>query len=277
MERVIRSKSGSGSFAHSAKMSLSRSASTVTLAAAVRTALPCSAVVIQRWDSLFSERRFWCAILTRPRRVQIRPPTRPRQAIAGIESQHGVQQHAPAVSLADLAKSAPAFRRGAKIALAGILDCQHVPARGCRRSLIAPAFDQAIDRHLGICQKPSKTNLLRPPPPRQSPQADARTHHHASEQRRPLLSRRRSPNRPNDKLLNDIATLRLDQSVGHIIIRLSAKGIPKLRPESFCRTKTCASPSVFGEGRGGASPAAQRVWKHPTRPRFARPPSPTTG
>jgi hypothetical protein len=60
-------------------MSLSRSAITVTWVAAAKTALPCSAVAIQRWDSLFSVRRFWCAILIRPRRVQIRPPTRPRQ------------------------------------------------------------------------------------------------------------------------------------------------------------------------------------------------------
>src|SRR6516162_3750072 len=60
-------------------MSLSRSATTVTWAAAASTRLLCSAVAIQRWDSLFSVRRFWWATLTRPRRVQMRPATRPRQ------------------------------------------------------------------------------------------------------------------------------------------------------------------------------------------------------
>jgi hypothetical protein len=49
------------------------------MAAAANTILLCSAVVSQRWDSLSLRARFWCAILIRPRRVQIRPPAKPRQ------------------------------------------------------------------------------------------------------------------------------------------------------------------------------------------------------
>src|SRR5215510_14098811 len=79
MERVIRWTFASGTLAQAAKMSLSRSPSTVTMAAPANTILAWSAVAIQRCDSLFSERRFSCATLTRPWRVQICPPTKPRQ------------------------------------------------------------------------------------------------------------------------------------------------------------------------------------------------------
>src|SRR6516164_2138922 len=52
---------------------------------------------------------------------------------AGIERQHGVQQHAAAAALADLAEPAPALRRGAEIEFAGVVDGQDVPPRGHSR------------------------------------------------------------------------------------------------------------------------------------------------
>ena len=155
----------------------------------------------------------------------------------GIERQHGVQQHAVAAALADLAEPAPALRRGAEIELAGVMDGQDVPPLDRHRGLRAPAFDQALGRHLGVGQKSSEADLCRPPPARQPPQAHAWTRDHAAEQRRPLSSRRRSPNRPNDKFRSDIATPRLDQSATSRIMRLTVTGTTKMAPESLCRTK----------------------------------------
>ena len=167
---------------------------------------------------------------------------------AGIERQHGVQQHAAAAALADLAEPAPALRRGAEIEFAGVVDGQDVPPRDRHRRLLAPAFDQARGRHLGVGQKSSEADLRRASPARQSPQAHARTRDHAAEQRRPLLSRRRSPNRPNCKFRSDIATPRFDQSVTSRIMRLTGKGTPKMGPShsvapSAKVTEMCASPS----------------------------------
>jgi hypothetical protein len=85
-------------------------------------------------------------------------------AVLGIEPQHAVQQHAAADPLADLAEAAPALGRGAEIEFAGILDGQHMPAPHRRRGLIAPAFDQLVNRHLAVGEKPPKADHLRAPP-----------------------------------------------------------------------------------------------------------------
>ena len=60
-----------------------------------------------------------------------------------------------------------------------------------------------------------------------------------------LLSRRRSPNRPNDKFCSAIATLRIDQSATSRITQLTVKKIAKLRPSHSVALKMCASPSDF--------------------------------
>src|SRR5262249_40026086 len=83
------------------------------------------------------------------------------------------------------------------------------------------------------------------------------SHSHALEKHRPLLSRRRSPNRPSDKSCSDMATLRVDQSVHHRITRQSPTGIPNLHSESLCRTETCASPSPLA-GRDRLASALAR-------------------
>src|SRR5437667_148941 len=61
MERVIRWTFASATLAQAAKMSLSRSAIAVIMAAPANTVLARSAVAVQRCASLFSEGRFPCA------------------------------------------------------------------------------------------------------------------------------------------------------------------------------------------------------------------------
>src|SRR4030088_1449262 len=229
MERVIRWTFASGTLAQAAKMSLSRSPIAVIMAAPANTVLARSAVVVQRCDSLFSERRFSCATLTRPRRVQIRPATNPRQ---------------PPPAALGLAQPTPASGYGAEIDLAGVLDGQHMPACGCRAGPITPSVDHPFCGHPRVIEKSSKPDLLSPLPMGQLAQAHGRMRSHALEKHRPLLSRRRSPNRPNDTSSSNIATLRVGQSVCHRITRQRSKGIPKVHPESLCHTTTCACPSA---------------------------------
>ena len=120
-------------------------------------------------------------------------------AILGVHRQHRVQQHPAAVTLADLPKPTPAFGRGCEVDFAGILDRQYVAAFGRRHRAFAPAFDHPCDRHLGIAEKAVEPHFLGTDPSGQPPQADILARDHAFDERRPLLSRRRSPNRPNDQ------------------------------------------------------------------------------
>src|SRR5712691_85608 len=60
-------------------MSLSRSPSTVTMAALASSGLAASAVAIQRCDSLSDNSRRSCEMVRRPLRVHTSPPNRPRQ------------------------------------------------------------------------------------------------------------------------------------------------------------------------------------------------------
>src|SRR5713101_8497906 len=60
-------------------MSLSRSPSTVTMAALASSGLAASAVAIQRCDSLSDNSRRSCKMVRRPLRVHTSPPNRPRQ------------------------------------------------------------------------------------------------------------------------------------------------------------------------------------------------------
>ena len=176
-----------------------------------------------------------------------RPDPSPHQAEAAaavrVNRHHGMQQQAPPAALG-FTQSAPASRYGVEIDLAGVLDRQHMPASRRHGGLITPPLDQPINGHARICEKSPKPNLQRPLPIPQLTHANYRARNHALEKHRPLLSRRRSPNRPNDTFSSNIATLRVDQSVNDRITWQGSEGIPKVHPESLCRTKMCACPSA---------------------------------
>src|SRR5436190_9028330 len=120
-----------------------------------------------------------------------------------------------------------------------------MPASSRHAGLITPSVDQPISRHSRICEKSPKPNLQRSLPIPRLSQANRGARNYAMEEHRPLLSRRQSPNRPNDTSSSDIATLRVDQSVNYRITRQCSKGTPKVHPESLRRTKMCACPSAF--------------------------------
>src|SRR5271166_3373828 len=113
--------------------------------------------------------------------------------------------------LPDLAQTAPALGRRAKVDVAGVLDGDHMSTRHSRSRLLAPAGDQALDRHILVGEKPTEAHLPRPIVRAEPTQASALTRDHAFEQRRPLLSSRRSRNSPNDRLSFDIATPRINE------------------------------------------------------------------
>src|SRR5215475_10482094 len=164
-------------------------------------------------------------------------------AVGRVNRHHAVQQQAPPAALG-FAQLTPASRFSVEIDLAGVLDRQHMPPSGRHAGLITPSVNQPISRHSRICEKSPKPNLQRPLPIPRLPQANRGAHNYATEKHHPLLSRRQSPNRPNDTSSSNIATLRVDQSVNHRITRQCSKGIPKVHPESLRRTKMCACPSA---------------------------------
>src|SRR5262249_9075915 len=170
-------------------------------------------------------------------------------AAVRINRHHGVQQQAPSAALG-FAQSAPASRSGAEIDLAGVLDRQHMPPTDRHAGLITPSVDQSINCHSRVRDKAPKTDLLSPLPIPKLAQANCGMRNHALEKHRPLLSRRRSPNRPNDTSSSDITTLRVDQSANHRITRQGSIGIPKVHPESLRRTKMCACPSAEAGTQG---------------------------
>src|SRR5437667_173184 len=122
-------------------------------------------------------------------------------AAFGIHRQHRVQQHPAAVALTYYPKPAPAFCSGGKIDFAGVLDRQHMAAFRRGHRAFAPALDHACGRHLGIAEKAVEPHFPGADAPGQPPQADILARDHAFDERRPPLSRRRSPNRPNDQLI----------------------------------------------------------------------------
>src|SRR5262245_49066294 len=164
-------------------------------------------------------------------------------AVGRVNRHHAVQQQAPPAALG-FAQSAPPSRSGVEINLAGVLDRQHMPASGRNRGLLTPSLDQPISRHSRICEKSPKPNLQRPLPIPCLPQANRGARNHAMEKHRPLLSRRPSPNRPNDISSSDIATLRDDQSVNHRMTRQCPNGTLRVHPDSLRPTSVCASTAV---------------------------------
>ena len=185
-------------------MSLSRSPSTVTIAAPASSGLAASAVSIQRCDSLSEGSRRSCETVRRPLRVQTWPLNRPRQVpLVGVYRQHRVQQHPVDVALGGLSEPAPALGRRCEVDLTGVLDRQHMAAFCRGNRALAPAFDDALCRHLGIAEKPVEPHLPGAVTLRKPAQTDIFARDHAFDKRRPPLSRRRSPNRPNDQSICD--------------------------------------------------------------------------
>ena len=119
-----------------------------------------------------------------------------------------------------------------------------MPARSGNPRLIAPPLDQFSDCHAYIGQKSPKTHIFGPASLRQLTHAHIPARNHALEKRRPLLSRRRSPNRPSDHSILTMATLRFVQSVPSRITLRSDSGISQSQTESICRAKMCRCPSL---------------------------------
>src|SRR5258708_14979560 len=131
------------------------------------------------------------------------------------------------------------LRRGPEVDLAGIVDRQHVPASRSNGRLVAPALDQAGDRHLVIVQEPAIADNLGPFAARRATQAHALARDHARQQRRPPSSRRRSPNLP--KLSSIVAPL-ISRRATQRIITSTPPTTKTCHHESIRRTM-CASPS----------------------------------
>jgi hypothetical protein len=168
-----------------------------------------------------------------------------------VDGHHRMHQHTVAAALADFAQAAPPLGRGGEVDLARILDCQHVPAGHRRHRLLAPALDQPLHRHLVIGQQPMETDFLPPLTLTQPAQADVLPRDHAIEQHRPLLSRRRSPNRPNDRWSFNIATPRINAKCQHRITQAAPAATPISPPSQSAApqtTKMCACRSLVGRG-----------------------------
>ena len=120
-------------------------------------------------------------------------------AALGVGCQHRVQQYPTAIAVTDLSEPPPAFGSRSKIDFAGILDRQHMAAFNCGYRALAPALDQAPGRHPDIAKKAVELHFPGADAFGQPPQANILARDHAFDERRPPLSRRRSPNRPNDQ------------------------------------------------------------------------------
>jgi hypothetical protein len=70
-----------------------------------------------------------------------------------------------------------------EIDLGRVLDSQYMSAGNRRSGLITPSFDQSLNCHSTVCQKPSESDFLRTSTMRQPPHADRGTRNHALEQR----------------------------------------------------------------------------------------------
>src|SRR5712671_1683413 len=159
-------------------------------------------------------------------------------AVLGVHRQHRVQQHPVAVALADLSEPAPASCRGCEVDFAGVLDRQYMAAFCRRHRAFAPAFDDTGRCHLGIAEKAVEPHFPAAIAFCQSPQADITARNHAFDERRPPLSRRRSPNRPSDQSICASMSTPLPKpkcrNRNHTNSRFWN---PLDRPESICRTR----------------------------------------
>src|SRR6185369_13626049 len=129
----------------------------------------------------------------------------------------------------------PALCRRCEVDLTGVLDGQHMAAFCRGNRAVAPAFDDALCRHLGIAEKPVEPHLPGAVTLRKPAQTDIFARDHAFDKRRPPLSRRRSPNRPSDQSICDSIPRHLcqSQSAAIEITQIPDSGIPRSPPESI--------------------------------------------
>src|SRR5271166_3219343 len=202
-------------------------------------------------------------------------------ALVGIHRHHRMHQQAAARAFADLAQAAPPAALGLEVDLARVLDGEHVPACHRRGRLLAPAFDQALRRHILVGQEAAEGNLLRPVALGELPQANGLAHDNAIEQLRPFLSRRRSSKRPSDGPSSDMATPRIDSTCRGQNHTPAARCERNLAGDSIRRThfrhpnrsfrnrnEMCASrsaPPRAGPDRLEPSSLALRGWGSPHR------------
>lgn len=149
-----------------------------------------------------------------------------------------------------LAQATPALGRRREIDLAGILDRQHMPARRRKPGLLAPAGKQRFQSHLLVSQKAAIPDDLRTMAMRCPPPARTGARNHSLEKRRPPLSRRRSPNRPNQYCSFNMTAPQSNQSAADRITVPHHPGILIHHGESFRRTEMCASTSAQAGRRG---------------------------
>ena len=181
-------------------MSDSRSSTTVTIAAGCSTCFACAAASSQRINSRSSSGRSRCGIGLTPARVQICPPTRPRQApLLGIDRDHRMHQQAVGVAFLHRAEAAAALRRGRELHLAGVIDRQARAARRRRRrsASLQEAMIFAVVTFSLAKNRPAPQ--LTVAVAAQPFEANRFARDHLFEDRAPLYRRRRSPNVPSDQ------------------------------------------------------------------------------
>ena len=195
----------------------------------------------------------------------------------GVHRDHCVHQHAVCVSLTHRAEVATALRRGRELHLTSVpgsrpgqaLDRQDMPPGTGRAGQIGPARNQLCRRHSRAGEEPPGLQLTLAVAA-QLAQAHRFTRRHPFEDLRPLLSRRTSPNVPND---NSIAAPvgRLPQGSESFSRRVAqAKKSGRFR----IRFYMCACPSAKAgtqllrgdDGRAALSAA----WYESLRLRLAR-------
>ncbi len=119
-------------------------------------------------------------------------------AVLGVHRQHRVQQHPAAVTLANLPEPAPALCSGCEVDLAGVLDRQNMAAFPAAD---VPSLQLSITRSVVTLALPRKrlncTSRPRMPFASRRRQTSLRATMHSTSAA--PLSRRRSPNRPNDQ------------------------------------------------------------------------------
>src|SRR5215470_14360214 len=156
-----------------------------------------------------------------------------------INRYHGVQEHAKNIAFPNLSEPAPVVLRGGKFNIAGVLDRQNVTISNRYPCLLAPAFNQPVNRHVRIGYETPIPHLLTPHTTCNPAQANTARVKHATEKRRPPLSRRRSPKRPKDKfsavcISDPPAESILGQRTTPLIIRESCPHFPSQNAALKC-------------------------------------------
>jgi len=202
---------------------------------------------IQRCDSLSDKSRRSCETARRPLRVHTWPLNRPRQLPSSASTASIGCSSTPRPLPLPISPS-PRRRLAVVAKLISLVSwIASIMAAFCRRRrAVAPALDHPCGRHLGIAEKavephfPSAVALCQPP------QADILARDHAFDERRPPLSRRRSPNRPNDQSICASMSTPLPKPKCRNRNHMNSRFWNPLRPSRVNPShQMCASPSAF--------------------------------